>query len=75
MPPPRPDDARPSHGLTPRELDVVRLIVEGRSDRAIGEALFISHRTVMRHVTAILTKFDVPSRAAAAARAIRDGIV
>jgi predicted ATPase/DNA-binding NarL/FixJ family response regulator len=62
-------------GLTPRELDVLQLIAEGLSDREIAERLYISHRTVMRHVTGILTKLDVGSRTAAATLAVRDGIV
>jgi DNA-binding CsgD family transcriptional regulator len=61
--------------LSPRELDVLRLLVEGKSDREIGEALSISPRTVMRHVTNILDKLGVPSRTAAATTAIRLGIV
>ena len=63
------------HGLTPRELDVLRLLVEGRFDREIGEALFISHRTVMRHVTAILAKLGADNRTAAAALAVRQDLV
>ena len=66
---------RPRNGLTPRELDVLRLLVEGRSDREIGEALFISHRTVMSHVTAILTKLDVENRTAATNLAVRRGLI
>jgi ATP/maltotriose-dependent transcriptional regulator MalT len=62
-------------GLTPRELDVLRLVAAGYSDRQIGEALFISHRTVMRHVEHILAKLDVDSRTAAATQAVRLGIV
>ncbi|MFN8590539.1 MAG: LuxR C-terminal-related transcriptional regulator [Thermomicrobiales bacterium] len=61
--------------LTPRELDVVRLLVEGQTDRQIGERLFISHRTVMTHVANILVKFDVDSRTAAAAMALRHHLV
>jgi DNA-binding CsgD family transcriptional regulator/Tfp pilus assembly protein PilF len=63
------------HGLTPRELEVLRLIVEGLSDREIADRLFISPRTVMHHVTGILTKLDVTSRTAAATFAVRQGIV
>lgn len=76
-----PDDGRdrdvsvPATGLSPREIDVLRLLVEGKSDREIAEALFISPRTVMRHVTAILTKLDVSSRTAAASVAIRNTLV
>src|SRR5215213_312557 len=62
-------------GLSPRELEVLRLLVDGYSDRQIGEALFISHRTVMRHVEHILTKLDVDSRTAAATQAVRLGII
>jgi non-specific serine/threonine protein kinase len=61
-------------GLTKREREVLRLIVEGRSDKEIGEALFISHRTAMTHVLNILNKLGVNSRTAAAAWAIRNGL-
>jgi DNA-binding CsgD family transcriptional regulator len=66
--------ARPA-GLSPRELDVLRLLIEGLSDREIAAALFISHRTVMTHVANILNKLGVSSRTAAASLAVRDGIV
>jgi non-specific serine/threonine protein kinase len=64
-----------SAGLTPRELDVLRLLVEGRSDREIGEALFIGTRTVQTHVANIFAKLGVNARAEAAAVAVRRGIV
>ena len=54
----------PRHGLTPRELEVVRLVAAGRSNRAIAAALFISVPTVKRHLTNILGKLDLPSRSA-----------
>jgi predicted ATPase/DNA-binding CsgD family transcriptional regulator len=63
------------YGLTPRELDVLRLLIDGRSDRQIADVLVISHHTVMRHVEHILTKLDVDSRTAAATQAVRLGIV
>jgi DNA-binding CsgD family transcriptional regulator len=63
------------YGLTLRELDVLREIVAGQSDRAIADALFISHRTVTSHVTSILSKLGVTSRTAAAAIAVRDHVV
>jgi non-specific serine/threonine protein kinase len=63
------------HDLSPRELDVLRLIVEGLSDREIAERLFISPRTVMHHVAGILNKLGVNSRTAAATFAIRQGLV
>jgi DNA-binding NarL/FixJ family response regulator len=61
--------------LSPRELDILRMIVDGRPDREIAQALFISPRTVGAHVTSILTKLDLPSRSAAAAYAVRHGLV
>jgi non-specific serine/threonine protein kinase len=75
-PPPVDRDVSPNDaGLTPREVEVLRLLVEGQSDRAIGEALFISHRTVMTHVANILNKLGVDSRTAAAAHAVRHKFV
>ena len=62
-------------GLTPRELDVLRLLVEGRTDREIADALFIGHRTVATHVMNILSKLAVDSRTAAASHAVRRGLV
>ncbi len=62
------------HGLTPRELEILRLVATGRSNREIGEALFISVPTVKRHLTNILTTLDLPSRTVATAYAIRHGL-
>ncbi|MGH2562459.1 MAG: tetratricopeptide repeat protein, partial [Thermomicrobiales bacterium] len=73
-PPVPPAPAVPGIRLTKREIDVLALIVEGRSDKEIGEALFISHRTAMTHVTNILNKLGVNSRTAAAAFAVRNGL-
>jgi DNA-binding CsgD family transcriptional regulator len=56
-------------GLTPRELEVLRLLVDGRSSRQIAETLFISGKTANVHVTNILAKLGVHSRLEAAARA------
>jgi DNA-binding CsgD family transcriptional regulator len=61
--------------LTPRQVEVLRLLADGRSDREIAGALAISPRTVMHHVTAILNALGVASRTAAAALAIRQRIV
>jgi DNA-binding NarL/FixJ family response regulator len=63
-----------SLGLTSRETDVLRLLVEGRSDREIGEELYISTRTAQGHVSHIFDKLGVNSRAAAVAIAVREGI-
>ena len=67
--------ASPSTRLSRRELEVLRLIVDGKSDREIAASLSISHRTVMRHVTGILTKLDANSRTAAATLAVRQNLV
>ncbi len=65
-----------SHGrgtaqLTRREQEVLGLVAEGLTNRRIAERLVVSEHTVHRHVTNILRKLDLPSRAAAAAHAAR----
>jgi len=76
----RPDLARveqPSagHGLTKRELEVLRLVAEGRSNHAIAVELFLSDHTVRRHLQNIFRKLDVSSRAAATAFAFEHHLV
>ena len=61
--------------LSPRELDVLRLLVEGRTDREIAESLFISPRTASKHVGGILIKLDVTTRGEAAVHAVRQALV
>ncbi|MDP9366889.1 MAG: helix-turn-helix transcriptional regulator, partial [Chloroflexota bacterium] len=61
-------------GLTPREVEVLRLLAEGHSNREIAETLFVSPRTVDNHVTAVLAKLEAKSRMAAVAAARRLGI-
>lgn len=61
-------------GLTPREIEVLRLLGNGFSNRQIAESLSISARTVGGHVTNLLTKLDLDSRTAAAAFAVRHGL-
>jgi DNA-binding NarL/FixJ family response regulator len=56
-------------GLTPRELDVLRLVARGKTNREIAEALVISDHTVARHLNNIFAKLDVATRAAATAYA------
>ena len=65
----------PKLPITVREQDVLRLLVEGKSDREIAAALYLSHRTVGNHVLHILTKLNVESRTAAATYAVRHGLV
>jgi DNA-binding CsgD family transcriptional regulator len=61
-------------GLTGREVEVLRLIAAGCSNRAIAQALFISPNTVLRHVSNIFAKTGVANRAEAAAYATRQGL-
>jgi DNA-binding CsgD family transcriptional regulator len=65
----KPGSARTSHGLSHRELEVLRLVAAGRSNREIADALFISVPTVKRHLSTILGKLGLPSRSAATAYA------
>jgi predicted ATPase/DNA-binding CsgD family transcriptional regulator/Tfp pilus assembly protein PilF len=60
--------------LTKREREVLRLIVDGKTDREIAQTLSISSGTASRHVANILHKLDVRTRSAAAAWAIRNGL-
>jgi DNA-binding CsgD family transcriptional regulator len=60
--------------LSPRELEVLLLLANGRSNRAIADKLSISQRTVENHVAHIPTKLDLDSRAAAAAWAVRNNL-
>ena len=56
-------------GLTAREVEVLRLLATGISNRAIATKLFVSEKTVATHVSSILHKLQLPSRAAATAYA------
>nr|MBA3379079.1 hypothetical protein [Chloroflexia bacterium] len=70
--PSRPPGATPAAarwGVTPRELEVLRLLAEGRTDQEIADGLFISRRTVNTHVSHLLAKLDVPTRKQAVALA------
>ncbi|MGN6032817.1 MAG: ATP-binding protein [Thermomicrobiales bacterium] len=60
--------------LTPREEDVLRLLVAGRTNRAIGQELFISERTVERHVFNLMAKLRLDSRTGLVAWAVRHGV-
>lgn len=64
-----------SDRLTARELQVLRLIAKGKSNRAIATGLGISEKTVARHVSNIFTKLDLSSRSAATAYAFQSGLV
>lgn len=66
---------RPTHGLSPRELQVLRLVAAGETNKAIARALVISERTVDRHVSNIFAKLSVASRTAATAYAYENHLV
>ena len=66
---------RSSHGLTARELEVLRLVASGRSNKQIAAELVISEHTVARHVQNIFAKLDVSSRTAAASFAFEHQLV
>lgn len=68
-------DGRGTSPLTPRELEVLRLAAAGSTNKQIAARLGLSGRTVDRHVSNILMKLDVPSRAAATAYAYEHGLV
>ena len=62
-------------GLTKREVEVLRLVASGMTNRAIATQLGLSEKTVARHVHNSLTKIGVPSRAAATAYAYEHGLI
>lgn len=59
--------------LTPREKEVLRLIAEGKSNRAISQVLFISEKTAKNHVSSILQKLNVEDRTHAVVLSIKNG--
>ncbi len=61
--------------LTARELDVLKEMVQGKSNKVIGKTLFITQHTVKAHLTQIYKKFGVTNRTEAAMRAIDKGII
>jgi DNA-binding CsgD family transcriptional regulator len=64
-----------SHGLSRRELEVLRLVAAGKSNREIASALVISEHTVARHLQNIFAKLDLSSRTAATAFAFEHDLV
>jgi DNA-binding NarL/FixJ family response regulator len=68
----------PAHlpaGLTAREVEVLRLVAAGKSNREMAAELFLSEKTIARHLSNIYGKLDLPSRAAATAYAYDHGLV
>jgi len=70
-----PEPRKDAGGLTAREIEVLRLICSGRTNRAIAQELVISEKTVARHVSNIFTKLGLSSRAAATAYAYEHDLV
>jgi DNA-binding CsgD family transcriptional regulator len=82
VPPSRPPDEptpraseQPARPLSERELQVIRLLAAGKTNRAIAEELFISEKTVARHVSNIFDKVGASSRTAAAAWAFQHSLI
>jgi len=67
--------AEPMEGLTQREIELLRLVAEGLSNKAIAQALSISENTVKYHLKNILQKLGVQNRAEAVAHALRAGLL
>ena len=73
-----PDAAVPGKAvnvLTPRELEVLKLVAQGLNNHDIAQLLFLSEHTVHRHLSNILRKLNLSSRSAAAAWGVRAGLV
>ena len=71
----RAGQSRAVTGLTPRELEALRLVAQGLTNKEIAAQLRLSEHTVHRHLANVLTKLDLPSRAAAAAYAARHDLL
>ena len=72
---PHATDSAQSHGLTKRELQVLRLVAAGKTNRVIASELFVSRRTIDRHVSNLFGKLDVSSRTAATSYAHKHKLV
>lgn len=70
-----PLDEAPTAPLTDRELDVLRLVASGYTNREIGEALFLAEGTVKNHVSTVLVKLSARDRTNAVLRALHDGLL
>jgi DNA-binding CsgD family transcriptional regulator len=70
-----PDEEEERYGLSERELEVLRLVATGLTNREVAESLTIAVRTVDRHVANIFTKLGVPSRTAATRFAYEHGMI
>jgi DNA-binding NarL/FixJ family response regulator len=69
------EDTKAPGGLTAREVEVLRLVAKGKTNRAIADELIVSEKTVASHLSHIFTKLDLTSRTAATAFAYENGLV
>lgn len=67
--------SEPAGALTGREVEVLRLVAAGKTNRVIADELGLSEKTVARHISNIFTKLGLSSRAAATAYAFKQGLV
>ena len=72
---PQTQAALPKHRLSKRELEVLRLLASGKTNKDIGKELYLSERTIDRHVSNVFTKIGVGTRAAATAFAYENGLL
>jgi DNA-binding NarL/FixJ family response regulator len=72
---PQAQGAPQKHGLSKRELEVLRLLAAGKTNKAIGKELYVSERTIDRHVSNLFTKLGVGTRAAATAFAYENSLL
>jgi DNA-binding NarL/FixJ family response regulator len=72
---PQAQGAPPKHGLSKRELEVLRLLASGKTNKAIGKELYVSERTIDRHVSNIFAKIGVGTRSAATAFIYENGLL
>ena len=70
----RTEEVAAAAGLSAREAEVLRLVAQGKSNRAIAAELFIAEKTVASHLNHIFTKVGVSSRSAATAFAYEHGL-
>ncbi|HET7578233.1 MAG TPA: response regulator transcription factor [Bacillales bacterium] len=71
----RSNDTKPHEDLTQRELEILRLIADGKTNQEIADELFIAIKTVKTHITNIFSKLEVEDRTQAAIYAHRNGLV
>jgi DNA-binding NarL/FixJ family response regulator len=69
----RHDDAEPAAPLSPREIEIIKMIAEGKSSKEIGEILFLSFRTIQNHRTKIMKKLNLKKNTDLVRYAIRQG--